>query len=201
MSKEIGKVLWTIRGADKPIQVRDMKKNDMLYAFLTLQNEPYNENELIKRLELVLVKPKLTRKEKEKLPSIIKGYNKLPRNQKLYAETVVEQLFTKEEAIKLESCFGKLGTLQFERQLIPWFDEFQVGITVIPTGRLNNHWRLSDEEEGLNLGFKVSAYYDLRACEFVKRNKGGSGNKKENVTSNINDGEQHEVNRQKELER
>jgi len=138
-------------------------------AYLKIKNFPHRSANY-KNVMMILFKPDLTAAEKKELPSIIKNYKKMNKNNKLYAQSIAEELFTDKEVSQMKVYFKsfKNTKLQQHRVELPLNADNRMGVGAIPVGGLQGFYMFS-EQKNYSLKFKVWGYYDLRQYEFVSQ--------------------------------
>ncbi len=137
-------------------------------AYLKIKNFPHNSVNY-KNVIMNLFKPRLTEAEKKELPSVIKNYKKMGEHDKLYAQSVAEELFTDKEMSQMWAYFKgfKNTELQQRRVELPLNADGVVGVGALPVGGLQGFYMFLEYED-YPLKFKVCGYCDLESCESDK---------------------------------
>ena len=132
------------------------------YAYLKIDKFPYRGGNY-RNVKMKLFKTDLTEIERAGLPLIIRDYENMDETEKIYAQSVTEELFTGKEISQMKPYFERFrgARLELHEVKLPMNAKNILGVAALPVGGLQDCHMFS-KRKGYPLNFRVWGYYDLR---------------------------------------
>lgn len=137
--------------------------NKYYKIWIVAEDFPYNED-VIHNVKIGLYKDKLSEKENNLLPLMISNYKLKDKVSKIYAQTLIEELFTIKEIDEIKIFFNKMpkNKLSYKEVKLPLNTEGLIGYSACPVGR-GSPDRLEFYKDDLySLSYPLCGFYDIR---------------------------------------